>query len=76
MIGKSDVAISTKLQPIKDIHSPMLPSELMTLTEVIASLCPSNICVHTPADFHTLVKIKCKSLYISYQALITHKLIN
>jgi hypothetical protein len=29
---------------------------LMNLAEVIASLCPSKICVHTAASFHNLCK--------------------
>lgn len=31
-----------------------LPSGLIMLTEETGSLCPSNMCVHTPAAFHTL----------------------
>jgi hypothetical protein len=43
-----------RIQPERADNASVLPSELTTLTEVIAPPCPSNIWVHSPAAFHTL----------------------
>ena len=47
----------------------LIPFRLMTPTEAITSLCPSNICVHSPAAFHTLKEDK--SQYFAYFNFIT-----
>ena len=51
------LALST-VQKLLIILVVIAPSGFMILAEVIAPLCPSSICVHTPAAFHTLQKIE------------------
>lgn len=42
---------------VKTENFLFIPPDEIILTEVIASLCPSSICVHSPAAFHTLNKM-------------------